>query len=233
MRRLLTLPVCIAFLGLQALLGAGIMVLSVSAPGDDCGTESDSWFVRNEPEDSGLPKTRGILAALALTPGMTIAQVPAQRGDWTVMLAREVGPEGRVLSGNVIPDCDTAARAAISQAGLQNVTQFRSGWFSFDFPGENLDRILVVDSPHMRTSPFGKYRWFVRELWDALAPQGRVVVFKDGCSPGSPSAEELVGAMGEVGFEIVSEADPETLEFPERAAPASQRCRSLLVAVKP
>ncbi len=233
MKRLLSLPMCLAVLGVQALLAAAFMVLSVSAPGEDCGSEEDSWHAKHQSGDSLGPKTQGIMTALQLSPGMTVALVPAQRGEWAVMLAERVGPEGRVLSGNVTPACDAVTAEAVGRARLQNVTQFRSGWFSFDFPEASLERILVLDSPHMRNSPLGKSRSFVRELWDALAPQGRVVVYKAGSSQGSPSAEELSRTMEEIGFEIVSEADPLSPPGSDLALPAAERCRTLLVAKRP
>jgi len=62
-----------------------------------------------------------IVEVLGLQPGMSVADVGAGRGDWSVELARVVGPEGRVFATEIdegrLDDIERASR----RAGLDNI----------------------------------------------------------------------------------------------------------------
>ena len=59
---------------------------------------------------------------LELKAGMTVADVGAGFGAWTVQFARIVGPSGRVYSTDIGTPQLTALRDAAQREGLANVT---------------------------------------------------------------------------------------------------------------
>ena len=57
-----------------------------------------------------------------LKPGMTVADVGAGFGAWTVQFSKAVGPSGRVYSTDIGAPQLTALRDAVKREGLTNVT---------------------------------------------------------------------------------------------------------------
>ena len=60
--------------------------------------------------------------AIALTPGMSVADVGAGQGDLTIVLATEVGPAGQVFSTDIDSASLEQIRARVAAAALRNVT---------------------------------------------------------------------------------------------------------------
>jgi SAM-dependent methyltransferase len=79
------------------------------------GTWRGGGFHRDGPEMLRLRE------ALALRPGMSVADVGAGQGDLTSALAAEVGPSGQVFSTDIDPQALEQIRARIAAAALRNV----------------------------------------------------------------------------------------------------------------
>jgi predicted methyltransferase len=75
----------------------------------------------NAQEDFASDAAR-LVTALELDSGQTVADIGAGRGQLTVMLAREVGPSGRVYATELDPDRLRDIRRATESAGLKNVS---------------------------------------------------------------------------------------------------------------
>lgn len=102
------------------------------------GTGLSTWrgagFRANGPE---LPRLRN---ALALRPGMAVADIGAGNGELTVALAAEVGASGRVYAN----DLDLAqVRATVAAAGLSNVTFVQSQTGDTTLPENCCDAIVL------------------------------------------------------------------------------------------
>lgn len=113
-----------------------------------------------------------LVKLLALKPGMTVADVGAGFGAWTVRLAKVVGPSGRIYA----TDIGAAQLAALGdyakREGLLNVTVLEGAARTTNLPALCCDAILMRDAYHHLTQPED----IVRSLAAALKPNGRLAV---------------------------------------------------------
>lgn len=105
-----------------------------------------------------------------LKPGMTVADVGAGFGAWTMEFARLVGPTGRVYA----TDIGAAQLAALRDAAKKhaNVTVIEGSPQSTNLPPQCCDAILIRDAYHHLTQP----DVIVKSLAAALKPGGRLAV---------------------------------------------------------
>ena len=94
-----------------------------------------------------------IVEVLGLQPGMSVADVGAGRGDWSVELARVVGPEGRVFATEIdegrLDDIERASR----RAGLDNIRVIKAETRDTGLPEACCDAILLRHVYHHLTEP--------------------------------------------------------------------------------
>ena len=109
---------------------------------------------------------------LQLKPGMTVADVGAGFGAWTVRLARLVGPKGRVYANDVGDKQLAWLKEYAAKENLTNVTVVGGAERSTNLPANCCDAILVRDAYHHLTQPED----IVRSVAAALKPGGRLVV---------------------------------------------------------
>lgn len=166
---------------------------------------------------AGVPEERdGIVASLALQPGDTAADVGAGDGRYSVVLARGVGPSGRVYATEV----DRAEIEKISslarEEGLGNLTTLVGSQADTGLPAGCCDAILVRLVYHHFTDTAAMRR----SLWNALRAGGRIAVIdvppqKDWRPlAGVPErgghgieAAEVIREMTSSGFELLSRDD--------------------------
>ena len=162
----------------------------------------------------GVPEERaGIVASLALTRGMTVADVGAGDGRYSVILARSVGPGGRVYATEVdSSDIDKiAARAA--DEGLRNLTTVVGRQEDTGLPAGCCDAILLRLVYHHFTDTAAMRR----SLWSALKAGGRIAVIDVPPQKGWRHLDgvpergghgiaigELIADMTRSGFEVVA-----------------------------
>ena len=163
---------------------------------------------------AGVPEeSDGIVASMVLAPGMTVADVGAGDGQYSVVLARGVGPAGRVYATEVDPsDLDTiASRAKVE--GLHNVRTVAGTQRDTGLPAGCCDAILLRMVYHHFTDAAAMRRG----LWNALKAGGRIVVIDvrpqkdwrhlDGVPERGGhgiAMSELIADMTRAGFEVVS-----------------------------
>jgi len=109
---------------------------------------------------------------LELKPGMTVADVGAGFGAWTVRFGRLVGPSGRVYATDIGAAQISALRDYAAKEGLTNVTVIEGAVNATNLPAGCCDAILVRDAYHHLTQP----QEIVRSLAAALRPGGRLAV---------------------------------------------------------
>lgn len=107
-----------------------------------------------------------------IEPGMTVADIGAGGGYYTVRLSERVGRKGRVLAGDI-------DRAALDRLGqrvererLDNVSLRLGTPDDPRLPESSFDRILLVHMYHEVQEPYA----FLWRLWPALREGGRVIV---------------------------------------------------------
>jgi len=107
-----------------------------------------------------------------LKPGMTVADVGAGFGAWTIRFSRAVGPSGRVYATDIGATQLAALRAAVQREGLTNVTVIEGAVATTNLPQGCCDAILIRDAYHHLTEPAA----IVKSLAGALKPGGRLAV---------------------------------------------------------
>lgn len=113
-----------------------------------------------------------LVKLFGLEPGMTVADVGAGFGAWTVRFAKVVGPTGRVYSTDIgAPQLD-ALRDYVKKEGLANVTVIEGAVDSTNLPAGCCDAILVRDAYHHFTQPEA----MIKSLASGLKPGGRLAI---------------------------------------------------------
>lgn len=107
-----------------------------------------------------------------LKPGMTVADVGAGFGAWTMEFARVVGPTGRVYATDIGAAQLAALRDLVKREALTNVTVAEGATDTTNLPAQCCDAILIRDAYHHLTQPGA----IVSSLAAALKPGGRLAV---------------------------------------------------------
>lgn len=136
------------------------------------GVQGAEWLDRPERESEEAPSRA--VRALQIQRGMTIADVGAGSGYYTVLLSRAVGREGRVVATDVQPGMLDLIRRKLASERLENVTLVQGAVDDPRLPPATFDRILLVDVYHELAAP----QPFVRKLREALKPDGRLVLIE-------------------------------------------------------
>jgi len=101
------------------------------------GPERDAW---QQPE--------GLVAALGLQPGMTVADLGTGTGYLLPWLSNAVGSEGVVLAVDVQPAMLEWVEARIQESGRANVRTHQGAYDSPALDAESLDRAVMVNVWH-------------------------------------------------------------------------------------
>ena len=109
---------------------------------------------------------------LNLKPGMTVADVGAGFGAWTVRFAKFVGPAGRVYATDIGAAQLASLREYTAREGLKNVTVIEGAPDSTNLPAQCCDAILIRDAYHHLTQPAP----ILASMTAALKPGGRLAV---------------------------------------------------------
>lgn len=135
--------------------------------------KADDWApMFDDPKRDEWQKPDAVVAALALTPGMAVADVGAGTGYFEARLAAAVGPSGNVFAVDIEPDM---VRYLAERALRENTPQVHAQLGAADdpkLPTASLDRILVVDTWH-HVADRGAY---ARKLVAALKPGGALFI---------------------------------------------------------
>jgi predicted methyltransferase len=123
-----------------------------------------------------------LVTLLELKPGMTVADVGAGFGAWTMRFSSALGPNGRVYASDVGAPQLAALRETLQREGLTNVTVLEGATGTTNLPALCCDSILIRDAYHHLTQPED----IVRSMATALKPGGRLAVID---FPPRPSSE--------------------------------------------
>lgn len=107
-----------------------------------------------------------------IRPGMTVADIGAGDGYYTVRLAERVGPEGRVLAQDIDRDALRRLGNRVEIERLDNVSIKLGAPDDPRLPQDSFDRVFLVHMYHEVTEPYA----FLWRLRPALREGGRVVV---------------------------------------------------------
>ena len=80
---------------------------------------SPIWHDEKERDDAGEPTQ--LVQLLGIKSGMTVADIGAGSGYYVVRLSPIVGPRGRIIAEDVVPEYLRSLRKRVRDLGLQNV----------------------------------------------------------------------------------------------------------------
>ena len=107
-----------------------------------------------------------------LKPGMSVADVGAGEGYYTVRLAPAVGEKGRVLAEDILPQVRDALSDRVQRENLENVAVKLGTPDNPMLPAQSFDRVFLVHMYHEVQSPYA-FLWHLR---DGVKPGGLIVV---------------------------------------------------------
>jgi predicted methyltransferase len=131
----------------------------------------DDSFSTEDARDR-LGEAEEVMALAGMKPGMSIADVGAGAGYYTVRLARIVGPKGRVLAEDIIPETRDQLSERVQRESLDNVAVKLGTPDDPTLPHASFDRVFLVHMYHEVESPYA-FLWHLR---DGVKPDGLVIV---------------------------------------------------------
>jgi ubiquinone/menaquinone biosynthesis C-methylase UbiE len=113
-----------------------------------------------------------VMQLAGVMPGMSVADVGAGKGYYTVRLARVVGAKGRVLAEDIVPEVRDELSERIQRERLDNVAVKLGAADNPMLPAASFDRVFLVHMYHEVEQPYA----FVWHLREGVKPDGLVVV---------------------------------------------------------
>jgi ubiquinone/menaquinone biosynthesis C-methylase UbiE len=142
-----------------------------------------------------------VMDLAGIKPGMSVADIGAGEGYYTIRLSQRVGPKGRVLAQDVVPAVRDQLAARVYREKLDNVSVTLGKPADAMLPANSFDRILMMHMYHEIEAPY-ELLWRLRP---ALRGGGRIVIVdadRPTAQHGTPPGL-LVCEMGALGFKQV------------------------------
>jgi len=176
--------------------------------------DAEKWAkVFDDPKRDAWQQPDKVIAALALTPAMTVADVGAGTGYFAVRLARAV-PNGSVIATDIEPDMIRFMTERAKREGLANIRPVQTPPDDPQLATATVDRILVVDVWHH----LGDRVAYAKRLAAGLKPGGVVAIvdFKLEAKQGPPkqhrlAPEAIAADLRAAGLELGA-----TIDLPEQ-----------------
>lgn len=148
-----------------------------------------------------LGEATEIMDRAGIKPGMTVADIGAGEGYYTVRLAGRVGTQGRVLAVDVMPEVIDALGRRITRENLANISVKLGTPEDPKLPAGSFDRVFMVHMYNEITEPYA-FLWY---LHPALKTDGEVIVVnadKEGSEHGIPP-RLLICEFAAVGYRLM------------------------------
>lgn len=137
---------------------------------DSAPIVSDSFSTEDARDRLG--EAEAVIAFAGVAPDMSVADIGAGEGYYTVRLSRVVGAKGRVLAQDIVPETRDRLALRVQREGLDNVAVRLGLPDDPKLPAASFDRIFLVHMYHEVEQPY-PFLWHLR---DGLKPGGLVVV---------------------------------------------------------
>ncbi len=150
-----------------------------------------------------------IMKAAGLAPGMTVADIGAGEGYYTVRLAEKVGEQGRVLAQDIDEDVIKRLAERVARDELDNVSIKLGAPDDPRLPEDSFDRIFLVHMYHEVREPYAflsRLRPSIRRDQDGGTYDGGEVIVVDVDRPfaqhGIPP-KQLFCEFEAVGYQLI------------------------------
>jgi predicted methyltransferase len=150
---------------------------------------ADQWAkVFDDPARDAWQQPDEVIAALELTPAMTVADIGAGTGYFTMRIAKQV-PQGQVIATDVEPDMIRYLTDRAAKEQLANVKPALTPPADPKLAAGSVDRVLVVDVWHH----LGDRIAYAKALAAGIKPDGMIAVvdFKLDATQGPPKQHRL------------------------------------------
>lgn len=142
------------------------------------------WTERFEREGREIYDHREkIVAAAALKPGQTVADIGAGTGLFMPYFSRAVGPTGKVIAVDIVPAFVAKLKGRAAELGLANVSTVLCTERSVELPPASIDVAFICDVYHHFEYPQSS----LASIRKALKPGGTLVVVEFKRIPGVSS----------------------------------------------
>lgn len=126
----------------------------------------------NEDARDRAGEAEKVMDLLGIEPGMTVADIGAGNGYYTVRLSQRVGARGRVFAEDIMPAYVDRLRGRVEAEGLPNVTVTLGDPHDPRLPTGEADLALLMHMYHEVEQPFG----LLWHLHAAMKPGARVAI---------------------------------------------------------
>lgn len=133
------------------------------------GYQAAGWLER--PERVKEEEPAKLIEALALKPGMTVADVGAGSGYHTFLMSSAVGEKGKVIASDIQKPMLELITAKAKKQKVTNIEAVNGNAKDPKLPEKAVDLILMVDVYHEFEFPFE----MIEKMVAALKPGGRLV----------------------------------------------------------
>jgi ubiquinone/menaquinone biosynthesis C-methylase UbiE len=165
------------------------------------------WLIRPERDDE--ERASESFKQLNLTNGMVVCDLGCGNGYWTLPMARDVAPDGRVLAVDIQREMLQKLRERSARIELNNIEPILGTVSDPRLPAGVLDLVLMVDVYHEFSHPESML-WSIRR---SLKPEGVVALLEyreeDPNVPIKPlhkmSKDQIVKEYETNGFKLVRE----------------------------
>jgi ubiquinone/menaquinone biosynthesis C-methylase UbiE len=166
-----------------------------------------------------------VMQLAAVKPGMSVADVGAGEGYYTIRLARVVGAKGRVLAEDIMPEVRDQLSDRVQRERLDHVAVKLGTAENPMLPPQSFDRVFLVHMYHEVAQPYA-FLWHMRE---GVKPTGLVIVVdstrpvkQHGMPPAELKCEFAALGMQPVSFNMLTGGESYLMAFRlagERPAP--------------
>lgn len=174
-----------------------------------------------------------VMQMAGVKPGMSVADVGAGQGYYTVRLARVVGPKGRVLAEDIMPEIRDQLADRVQRERLDNVAVKLGTPDDPTLPRGSFDRVFLVHMYHEVQSPYA-FLWHMRE---GVKPDGLIIVvdanrpvMQHGTPPAQLKCEFAALGLRPVKFSFLSGGEVYFMSFrlgaPRPAPDQIQPCKA-------
>ena len=131
---------------------------------------SDRWA--SEAERDSVDEANKVMDIAGINAGMSVADIGAGEGYYTIRLASRVGKDGRVLAQDIFPKVREKLAERALRERLDNVSVMLGAPGDPKLPENSFDRVLMIHMYHEIEAPY-EFLWRLRP---SLLPGGQIVV---------------------------------------------------------
>ncbi len=174
---------------------------------NDFAEEWEMQYLQRQPPDK-------ILSAIGVRQGMVIGEIGAGRGRFTVYMAREVGPSGKIYANDIDEKALSYLKGRAVRQGFKNIQTIIGKQDDPCFPDNSLDMAVMVLVYHMLEKPDN----LLKNIKNGLKPGANLVIIDpvdrlideefgvDRTKPGekTPKIQERIEKSArEAGYELI------------------------------